>query len=83
MSNFYLDNPDLAFRLEHAGLQQVVRLREDDYAQARDFTFAPKDYEDALDSFRRDPRDRRRHRRRVRRAPRRGRGPRRLGALLR
>jgi len=53
MSNFYLDNPDLTFRLEHAGLQRVVRLREDDYSQARDFTFAPKDYEDALDSFHR------------------------------
>jgi hypothetical protein len=53
MSNFYLDNQDLVFRLEHAGLQRVVRLREDDYTQAHDFTFAPADYEDALDSFRR------------------------------
>ena len=53
MSNFYLDNQDLIFRLEHAGLQQVVRLREDDYTQAQDFTFAPADYDDAVDSFRR------------------------------
>jgi alkylation response protein AidB-like acyl-CoA dehydrogenase len=53
VSNFFLDNPDLAFRLEHAGLQRVVRLREDDYTQARDFAYAPKDFEDALDSYRR------------------------------
>ena len=27
--------------------------REDDYAQARDFAYAPRDYEDAIDSYRR------------------------------
>jgi len=53
MSDFFLDNPDLAFRLEHAGLERVVRLREDAYAQAQDFSYAPRDYEDAVDSFRR------------------------------
>ena len=31
----------------------MVRLREDGYAQARDFAYAPRDYEDALDSYER------------------------------
>ncbi|NLD54402.1 MAG: acyl-CoA dehydrogenase, partial [Burkholderiaceae bacterium] len=53
MSNFFLDNRDLVFRLEHAALEQVVRLREDDYAQAREFPYAPRTFEDARDSFRR------------------------------
>jgi hypothetical protein len=53
MSNFYTDNPDLAGRLDTLDLARVVALREDDYAQARDFAFAPRDYEDAIDSYRR------------------------------
>ena len=52
MTNYFADNPDLGFRLEHADLARVVRLREDDYSQAREFTYAPSDYEDAKDSYR-------------------------------
>jgi 3-(methylthio)propanoyl-CoA dehydrogenase len=53
MTNFYDDNADLQFRLEHADLARVVALREDGYAQVRQFSFAPKDLDDARDSFRR------------------------------
>ncbi len=53
MSNFYTDNPDLAATLRRLDLARIVRLREDDYAQSREFTFAPRDYEDALDSYER------------------------------
>ena len=53
MSNFYTDNPDLAATLHRLDLRRVVRLREDGYAQAQDFAYAPADYEDALDSFER------------------------------
>ena len=53
MSNFYTDNPDLAATLHRLDLSRVVRLREDGYAQARDFAYAPADYEDALDSYER------------------------------
>ena len=53
MSNFYTDNPDLAATLRRLDLRRVVRLREDGYAQARDFAYAPADYEDALDSYER------------------------------
>jgi 3-(methylthio)propanoyl-CoA dehydrogenase len=53
MSNFYRDNPDLQATLRHLDLARIVRLREDGYAQAQDFAYAPKDYEDALDSYER------------------------------
>ncbi|MGD0998299.1 MAG: acyl-CoA dehydrogenase family protein [Thermoleophilia bacterium] len=53
MSNFYTDDPDLVRQLETLDLRRVVALREDDYGQARDFAYAPHDYDDALDSYRR------------------------------
>ena len=53
MSNFYSDNPDLQDTLRRLDLARVVRLREDEYAQAREFVYAPRDYEDALDSYER------------------------------
>ena len=51
MSNFFTDNADLQETLRRLDLSHVVRLREDDYRQSRDFAYAPRDYEDALDSY--------------------------------
>jgi alkylation response protein AidB-like acyl-CoA dehydrogenase len=53
MSNFFTDNPDLQATLRRLDLARIVRLREDDYEQARDFAYAPNDLEDALDSYER------------------------------
>lgn len=53
MSNFYTDNADLKQTLHRLDLTRIVRLREDDYAQARDFAYAPRDFEDAIDSYER------------------------------
>ncbi|MEI6452837.1 MAG: acyl-CoA dehydrogenase family protein, partial [Actinomycetes bacterium] len=53
MSNFYDDNPDLQATLRRLDLARVVRLREDDYRQAGEFAYAPRDFEDALDSYER------------------------------
>jgi alkylation response protein AidB-like acyl-CoA dehydrogenase len=53
MSNFFTDNPDLQVTLRRLDLARIVRLREDDYEQARDFAYAPKDLGDALDSYER------------------------------
>jgi hypothetical protein len=53
VSNYFTDNPDLARRLHTLDLRRVVAMREDDYAQAREFVYAPRDYEDAVDSYRR------------------------------
>ncbi len=53
MTDFYSDNPDLQATLRRLDLARVVRLREDDYRQADDFAYAPKDFEDAIDSYER------------------------------
>jgi alkylation response protein AidB-like acyl-CoA dehydrogenase len=53
VSNFFTDNADLQQTLRSLDLARIVRLREDGYAQARDFAYAPRDFEDALDSYER------------------------------
>jgi hypothetical protein len=53
MSNFFTDNADLVATLDRLDLSRVVALREDDYTQARVFAYAPRDFEDAIDSYRR------------------------------
>ena len=49
--NFYLDNPDIRFQLEHVDLKDIVELREEDYKQATEFADAPDSLEDAIDSY--------------------------------
>jgi len=53
VSNFFTDNADLVATLRRLDLARIVALREDEYAQARDFAYAPRDLEDALDSYER------------------------------
>ncbi len=53
MSNYFTDNADLGASLRRLDLARIVALREDEYAQARDFAYAPRDFEDALDSYER------------------------------
>jgi alkylation response protein AidB-like acyl-CoA dehydrogenase len=53
VSNYYTDDPDLQGQLETLDLRRIVALREDDYEQAHEFAYAPHDYADALDSYRR------------------------------
>jgi alkylation response protein AidB-like acyl-CoA dehydrogenase len=49
--NFYLDNLDIRFHLQTVGLEEVTRMRENDYRQAKEFPEAPVDFADALDSY--------------------------------
>jgi alkylation response protein AidB-like acyl-CoA dehydrogenase len=50
--NFFLDNQDLQFRLEHLDLQDVVEIKEKGYAYAGEYAAAPRNYADAKDSYR-------------------------------
>ena len=50
--NFFLDNPDLQFRLEQLDLREVLELKEKGYADAALYPTAPRDYADAQDDFR-------------------------------
>jgi alkylation response protein AidB-like acyl-CoA dehydrogenase len=50
--NFYLDNPDLQFRLEQLDLREVLELKEKGYAEADLYPTAPRTYADAKDNYR-------------------------------
>ncbi|MGQ8338377.1 acyl-CoA dehydrogenase family protein [Sunxiuqinia sp. A32] len=51
MANFYTDNKELKFHLEHPLMEKIVRLKERDFSEKDKFDFAPMDHEDAMDSF--------------------------------
>jgi 3-(methylthio)propanoyl-CoA dehydrogenase len=50
--NFFLDNPDLQFRLQQLDLREVVDLKEKGYAEAAQYPTAPRNYADAKDNYR-------------------------------
>ncbi len=50
--NFYLDNPDLRFRMEGAALSAIVDLKEKGYSTAAKYANAPRNYADAQDNWR-------------------------------
>ncbi len=49
--NFFLDNKDLQFHLDHPLMKKIVALKESDYTQAEKYDTAPVDYNDAIDSY--------------------------------
>ncbi len=51
MANFFNDNPDLKFHLQHPLMKKIVALKERDYAEKDLFDYAPIDFEDAMDSY--------------------------------
>jgi alkylation response protein AidB-like acyl-CoA dehydrogenase len=50
--NFFLDNPDLQFRLAQLDLREVLELKEKGYAEAATIPSAPRNYADAKDNYR-------------------------------
>ena len=50
--NFFLDNPDLQFRIEHLDLREILDLKEMGYAEASLYPTAPRNYADAMDNYR-------------------------------
>jgi alkylation response protein AidB-like acyl-CoA dehydrogenase len=50
--NFFLDNPDLQFRLEQLDLREVAELKENGYREADQYPAAPRNYADAKDNYR-------------------------------
>ncbi len=51
MANYYTDNSGLKFHLNHPLMEKIVRLKEREFAFNKEFDFAPKDYEDAIDNY--------------------------------
>jgi alkylation response protein AidB-like acyl-CoA dehydrogenase len=50
--NFFLDNPDLQFRLEQLDLREVLEYKERGYSEAAEYPTAPRNYEDAKENYR-------------------------------
>ena len=50
--NFFLDNLDLQFHLNHADLRQVVELKEKGFTYREKHPAAPRNYPDAVDNYR-------------------------------
>ena len=53
MENFLLDNEDILFHLDHLDLERIIRMKEDNFEQAKQYPHAPVDVEDARDSYKR------------------------------
>ncbi|MDR0320330.1 MAG: acyl-CoA dehydrogenase family protein, partial [Treponema sp.] len=53
MENFLTDNEDILFHLDHLDLDRIIKFKEDNFEQAKQFAHAPTDAEDAKDSYRR------------------------------
>ncbi len=51
MANFYTDNRNLQFHLNHPLMKKIVTLKENNFAEKDKYDYAPKDFEDALDSY--------------------------------
>jgi alkylation response protein AidB-like acyl-CoA dehydrogenase len=49
--NFYLDNPEIRFKLQNIGLEEIATMREHGFTQCQEFPEAPEDFEDALDTY--------------------------------
>ena len=54
MANYFTDHPEIAFHLEHPLMKRLVDLREKDYEDAaKGIDYAPVDYADAIENYRR------------------------------
>ncbi len=51
MANFLHDNEDILFHMEHLDMDRVISLKEMDFADSGKYPHAPKDLEDAKDSY--------------------------------
>ena len=52
MANFF-DNPDIQFHFRRFDLAEVVGQMERGYSEAAEYPYAPVNYEDALENYRR------------------------------
>jgi len=52
MPNFFTDNSDIIFHLNKLDYRKIVDIAEDNYEQAKDFNYAPVNYEDAMENYR-------------------------------
>lgn len=51
MANFFLDNKDIQFHLDHPLMKKIVDLKEQGFRDKAAYDYAPVDFEDAIDSY--------------------------------
>lgn len=52
MSNFFNDNHDILFHFNNLNIEEVVKIAEDNYEECKKYNYAPKNYEDAVENYR-------------------------------
>ncbi len=52
MPNFFTDNKDLLFQFENLDIQDIVAILENNYEEAKKYNYAPVNYDDAIDNYR-------------------------------
>jgi 3-(methylthio)propanoyl-CoA dehydrogenase len=53
MANYYTDNKDLKFQLGHPLMKKIVSIKEMGFVDKDKYEYAPRDFEDAIDSYNR------------------------------
>lgn len=51
MPNFFTENQDILFQFENLDLEEIVRIAENDYSQTKKYTYAPHNYADAIENY--------------------------------
>jgi len=52
MPNFFTDNKDLLFHFDNLNIEEIVAIAEDDFREAKEYNYAPTDYPDAVENYR-------------------------------
>ena len=52
MANFFLDNKDLQYHLEHPLMRKIVELKERGFAEKDTYDYAPQNFEEDRKSTR-------------------------------
>jgi alkylation response protein AidB-like acyl-CoA dehydrogenase len=53
MANFFTDNDDILFLVDHMDLKRIAAIMEEDFRFAKEFEQAPRDADEAVDNYRR------------------------------
>jgi alkylation response protein AidB-like acyl-CoA dehydrogenase len=52
MPNFFTENNDVQFHFNNFHLKEIVAIAEDNFEQAKHYNYAPVNYEDAMENYR-------------------------------
>lgn len=52
MANFFTENHDIQFHFNRLNLEEVINMLEDNYEETKKFNYAPNNYEDAIENYR-------------------------------